>query len=334
MSIPVPIQTKIDVHLILDAFELGGKKQPTQARVPDGRIFLLAHDYDTYDQDSIPEVYLPGELVRVNENRKAAKRVVAVLPKEPGEIRFVIREKLVGISASDDDLASISFIIQLRVVDPKKLVDRSRGKWTNTPDREAFDNEFSSFFYHKVSEILSDKIQLWSADKRSVKERLIGTLIPEFERYGLRIDSNSLVRRYPSRLSEIALEFARVEQILIDMLQDERNKKIDAFGISPKDRIMLEASLDLPDRKKGDWLFNMVVISSPQVRGNIKQFLILNNANFAANCLQELYETGQLDEDVKFSEQVLISAFRNPLLALGEWLEDREKIGRTGKPVI
>lgn len=319
-------QSTIKIHLLINAFYLGGKKQPKRTSVPVGQIFVATFNNDAFDQDGYPEVYLAGESITVRKGQKSKQCQIVVLTEFPGDIRFILRQPLVGISLSSEDLASVSFMLCLRLYDPIKVLQRAGGKWLTEADRESLDNDFNSFFYHRLIEIQQDRLGLWSAEQREVSNRIFKSLKDDMDRWGLQADTLSVVRRYPVLLTEIVLELARVEQYIADLPPEDRSRLIQDLGLRPEARLALEAASTQKERPRGLWLVNIVRNGTEAMRQGIVKLLESQAAPSAARSIQELYTSGHEDQEVKLSEQVLIAALRNPMLCLGEYLETGSEI--------
>jgi len=319
------VRIQVELEIVYNAFMLGGKGQPSRASVPVGRVFVLSHDHDTYDQEGLPEVYLAGEVVSKNRLWGKAQCWVVELAEFPGKVSFRVIQPLAAISQTEDDVASLDASLYIRLQDPILLLRRVGGKWMTEQDRISFNKRVEEDIQRRLEQVLAGRIQLWSGDERQVYDRLFSGLDGELERIGLRVDTTNAmetsiiaIRRYPANLYEVALQLAkagRMAQYMIDAGQQE--VLLEQTGLSQRNLTAIEAVSE----ERGVGLFLVFKDASPEAKEKMAGWLEAQGAKIAATFAQKLYSEEHEEREVKLSEQVLLAALRNPMLTIGEWLQ-------------
>ncbi|MFH2103365.1 MAG: hypothetical protein ABIJ39_08435 [Chloroflexota bacterium] len=321
---PLPVGTTAEIgfDVVLAAFTLGRRKQ-ARAGVPTGQVYVLSHGFETVDQNGFPEIYLAGEVVEKNLKRKDVDAWVAALNEDSGNIRFTARQHLAGVSLHEEDLAQASFIIPARLRDPIQTLRRSGNKWMIMDGRKAINLMLKEQIEHRISEILLDRIQLWSAEKRDVLTRVCAFLVQDLKEWGLVLNTEavSLVRQYPQNLYDVVFEFAAAEQTILDIIAEGKSDQLaEKTGLSSEQLTAIQVSAR-QTYSGGDGLFLVIRDLDSNKRSRIVGWLKELSKASAAGFVEELYSGKHSEQEVKLSEQVLLHAFKNPILGLGEGLD-------------
>ena len=314
------VETRFDV--VVDAFMIGGKKQPKRASVPTGQVYVLSHGFETLDQSGFPEVYMAGEIIQKNPNRDDVQAWATALSESPGSLRLAARQVLAGISISEEDVAKANFVVPIRLSDPIQTLSRSSTQWMSPIGRKGINLALKEQIEHRIGEFFLDRLQLWSAEKRDVLGGVYAAFTQDLEEWGLTVDTEriSLIREYPRNIYEIVLEFASAEQAILDGMAADQDSLIQKTGLAPENLTSIQVSAK-QKRPAGIGLFLVVKGFDDQRDSILIAWLKEQSATSAANFVQELYSGRHSDQDVKLSEQVLTSAFKNPILGLGEGLD-------------
>ncbi len=323
MSSNTDQQISVDVNLITGLSVLGG----VRVSVPPGQVFVLSHG-DLHDQSGFPEVYLAGETVEKNRHRKDVPAIVYQLLEYPGAIRCNLRQWLAGISISEEDVATLSLHIPLYLRDPIQTIRRAGEPLTKPDDRQRVNMQFAERVTHRLQAAFVDRIQLWSAEKREILDRFVEILKPDFEEWGLKSDVDpeknkiSMIRHCPPNLYEIVLQFSRAEQILLEGFKADREIQLTKdTGLLHEDLVAIQTIADQKDKGDGAGLFLTISTPPTSSRDVLVSWLKQTAGAGAENFVRELYYGKHSDADVKLSEQILLSAFRSPILGLGEWFD-------------
>jgi hypothetical protein len=318
---PLPAGTAAEIRfdVIPGAFMLGRKKQ-ARAGVPTGQVYVLSHGFETVDQNGFPEIYLAGEVVERNSKRKDVDAWVAALNENAGNIRITARQRLAGISLHEEDLAQASFTLSARLQDPIQTLRQSGNKWMILEGRKAINVMLREQIEHRIGEILHDPIQLWSGEKHDVLEVIREGLKQDLKEWGLVINTEtvSLLRQYPQNLYDVVFEFAAAEQAVLDIIALKKFDQLaDKTGISSEQMTAIQISAK-QSYTGGDGLFFAVRDMDASKRNKIISWLKELSKAGAAGFVEQLYSGKHSEQEVKLSEQVLLHAFRNPILGLGE----------------
>jgi hypothetical protein len=321
------VNTSIRIEALLASLPLGGQGNTPQVVVPLGQVFVLTYGQGSFDQDGFAEVYLAGEVVRVRNRRGDIPAIVAALAEFPGVIQCSVRQLLAAISLSDQDLATASFDLPVRMEDPVQTLKHSRGKWMSAEDRQTINTEIEEYVKQGLDELLHDPIQIWSGSKDAVKNIVFGRLDQRLANWGLRLVPNSvsLDRRFPVNLSEIVLQFHKAEQEILDAATpDEKEQILRETGLSLDDTVFIRSAAGDKNAGTGIGLFLKLrekkLSGNPQLREKMVKWLSTFAGSMAAGFVNNLYSGQYSEVDISLSEQVLLASFRNPILALGEYL--------------
>ena len=196
---------------------------------------------------------------------------------------------------------------------------------------------------HQFNEMLSDRLQLWSSEKHDILGKIHANLDKYLDSWGLQAlpESISIVRQYPKNLYEIVLQFSRAEQYCLDSISsDEKNPILEQINITPEDLTFIEATSQQKTGCGGDGLFLVLrdnisdLDKKTELRDKIVNWIRIHGGASAANYVTEISKiytaiskndySPDRDpglEDIRLSEQVILYAFRNPIIGLGEWIE-------------
>jgi len=318
---------QVRLEIIRQTFVLKSKER---IAVPIGSVYVLAHDHETYDEGGLPEVYLAGEVVRKSPLRKdKTKCWVVELAEFPGRVTFRIAQPLAGISLTGGDTASVEARFLIRLYDP--LLVLRRGGWSMEKEPFEFNKSLSDDLCRFLEKTLySAGIQLWSGDETRVFGRIFSDLDDYLQSVGLRIDTvnpqavaPSIIafRRYPQALYEIALQFAQAERTVRHLISaGKREALTNKLGLSDRD---LDA-IALGEGRDGVALFRRIITASSEVKPRMITWLKEMGAGLAAVFIDGLMADKHVERSIKLSEQVMLNAIRNPMLTIGEWLQQEE----------
>jgi len=307
-----------DIDLIQSFHEIGGPGGPNRILVPIGRIALAMHDQETLDHDGLPDIYLAGETITKSNLRKDSKCQVAGIAEYPGSVSCTITQPLVGISVTDDDRASARFLFHFRTDNPLRLLAREPN-WMTENGRERLKNKIIELIATELETIFfNERIQLWSSpDTGETAGELFKQLNNALRAWGLGIDEASplAIRKYPQQLYSIVGQFKSAER---DLLARELETTIvEQTGLEQSDLARIRNIS--AEKGTGSGLF--VIAKEKKDKSKLFAWLESERALTAANFLREIASGNYPAEDVALSEQVVLSAFRNSLLAVGEWRE-------------
>jgi hypothetical protein len=278
-------------------------------------------------------VYLYGETVEKDRRREDAECLVVALKEHPGNVSCRAKEHLAAISTTEDDKAWIDLFLSIQLKDPIEVLRRFGGEWKTPQARERSSKELNQqvtqLVDHRLREIfINDKIQLWSREKREVADWIFYELDRDLKRWGLRIEASegkpslSIVRRYPNNLYEIALQFGKAELLLLEAVQAGRKATIlKQLELVLEDLMAIQSVAEQGDRGSGAGLFLAIKDKPMSTREKVSQWLEIQAGATAASFLKGLYSDTNTEQAIRLSEQVLLAAFRNPVLGLGEWLD-------------
>jgi len=333
------VNLDVNFNLIRDTFFVESFRRAGHINVPLGQVFVFGHE--GMDDGGLPEVYLGGETILPKQKDK--KSLIAALASIPGDVRCLTNQWLAGISVSKEDPARISIAIPVRLYDPQKTLSRTGGSWMTSDGRKNINADIKEELEHQFQEILSDRLQLWSSEKRDILGRIHAVIDKDLDSWGLRAltESISVVRQYPRNLYEIVLQFSRAEQYCLDAISSGETKSIlEQINITSDDLTFIETTSKQRAGSGGDGLFLILrdklsdLDKKPELRDKSVNWLRDHGGASAANYVTEITKiytaiskndySPDRDpglEDIRLSEQVILYAFRNPIIGLGEWLE-------------
>jgi len=317
-------QIRLNLEIITNAIRLGGKGAPQRFIVPIGRVIVLSCGSEFADAGGLPEVYLAGERVALSPLRGSVPCWALEFLEFPGKVEIEASQFLPAISRDESDLAHLHISFYIRLHDPVLLLRRMGGKWEREEDRAAFNQRVIEDLQAWLKSLLEKDLQIWSDDESVVLERLFSSTNDYLSRIGLRIDTTAgeapsrailFMRRYPSALYDLAFQFAKAERLLRHQAQQ---------GASPPEVGLPEEAVRRivsSEERAGVALFQEVVNASPPEREQVARWMEQSAVPDAARFIKTLYKTFS-EREIRLSEQVLLSAIRNPWLARGEWLRD------------
>ena len=319
-------------ELIEGVFALGRRGTPSRVHVHQGHVMVASHDQEAYDHDGFPEVYLAGEAVTKSEFRKGAECLVADLREYPGTVSVKATQRLAGISLADENLATAKFLYHLRLEDPIKLLSRE-AKWTTTEGRKHLQTTVENLIYDDLKSALTDNVQqLWShRDIREVSRLIFTRLDQTLRAWGIRLDSPVLeehraylespvpaYRAYPQLLYEVVLQFKAAERDLLEAEGAERSTLLEGLGLESADLLEIQ-NISAQVGGQGAGLFSVAKGRARQADRFIEWLGSAEQSALAgANFLKEMRSPKYTARELELTEQVVLSAFRGPLLGLGE----------------
>jgi len=313
------LQIAVDIEVILNVFRLGGKGNPSRAHVPIGRVAVVSHDYEAFDHDGFPEVYLAGETITRSRFRKGAECIVAELAEHVGTVSARVRQRLPGISLTNQNLASAQFRYDLRLEDPIKLLSREP-HWMTMEGRERLRTDLERLVRDDTKSAFADNVQqLWShRDIREVSGAMFSRLDRTVRTWGIRVGAQvPAYRAYPHQLYEVVLQFAASERDLLQADLTESSAHVQQLGLDSS--ALLEMKNISDQVGPGAGLFSAATARKKEI-GPFVQWLSSaeQSSPAAANYLRGIVSPGHSATEVELSVQVVLSAFRNPVLGLGE----------------
>ena len=335
INVTVKIARKID--------KIGrAKGMAKSALIPQGTIGLVARDQEIVDAQSFVEVYLPGEVVRLPLFEKGATAEVLSLSQQIGFVSVEVRREFAGISTSSSDMGVAKFLYPITIKDPVIFVNHFNGRadiFESAGNLGEIDAEIGGSFrqdgsresegvlrmavksvFHNVD------IDIWSAaDIRRVNAQIREHLNHELSSYGLWVDSNCpAYRLFPTRLYEIVFQFRSAELELLRSADDgvELTSHLASLQLAANE------PTDMANRSEtGGGVgvgFFLKAVEQPARLGNFIAWLEQSERKlfFASTFLREVFEPRNpplQSSEVALVREVLLAAFRNPLLGVGEW---------------
>lgn len=321
------LKIKSDLVVFLGATRLGYKGAPRKLEVPPGQVIVLSYGYEFADASGLPEVYQVGEVVACDPLRRGVPCWAIQLAEFPGRVDVRASRVLAAISRGEDDPASMTISFYVRLYDPILLLRRKGGKWEEWKKENisALNQSINEDVTERLRALLEKDLQIWSGDERDV----LGGIFSELDKYlrsiGLEVDTTEggsttsaviFTRHYPSALYDLAFQFSKAERALRHLLQ--RGVGVpQEVGFSAEEVRRIAASVE----RAGVAFFRAVTNASPETRELVAQWMERSGMPDAAQFIKTLYEKFP-EREIKLSEQVLLSAIRNPWLTRGEWLKE------------
>jgi hypothetical protein len=121
------------------------------------------------------------------------------------------------------------------------------------------------------------------------------------------------------------LQFHKAEQEILDAATpDEKEQILRETGLSLDDTVFIRSAAGDKNAGTGIGLFLKLrekkLSGNPQLREKMVKWLSTFAGSMAAGFVNNLYSGQYSEVDISLSEQVLLASFRNPILALGEYL--------------
>jgi hypothetical protein len=324
------VQIDAKISPIVRVFELGVGDNPSSWDVQIGTICVAVRNQNPYDHDNLAEAYLNhrdlmsgyyllGETITKSPFRGKERCVVAVLAERSGWIRIQATQKLPGISLTEGDQASAQFVYFLRIDDPIALLS-AEPSWHVEAGQQRLQKSIQNVIRREINSILHTDVQLWTSCKvREVSDRILERLDRVLAMWGLRLWKIAFAdRRYPSQLQELVLQFASAEIELLESKEEKRNHLLHRLGLSQLDLVELQNTSE--KRGPGAGLFVVAANRKNMINSFIEWLGMKQDcAILIAKFLGEL-NSGKYDlRDIELTKQVILSAFKHPLLGIGEW---------------
>ena len=320
------LPVEVDFHPFVRVSELGSKGTPSALTVQTGVVAYAAHNWNPFDHDGVREIYLDGETIS-KQGRFFYKDhcIVAQLAEKPGRFWVTLNKVLPGISENNNDAATVLFMYFLRIEDPREFL-RNRMDWETSKGQERLRKQVRDTIAIDVdATLVNNDIRLWSAPRiADIADEMAGSLDRKLNEFGLAVTTSYLAqRRYPARLTQIVLQFKAMEKNLLEAQGEDQRILFDRLGLEISDRVRLKSESE----GYGTGAGLLVVARHPRVR--VDRFITWfceDGVPEAARLLGELYSQDQEEdkgkkssEDVLLTESILRSAFKYPMLGLGEW---------------
>ncbi|MGB9889551.1 MAG: hypothetical protein ACPLTQ_07790 [Anaerolineae bacterium] len=322
-------EIRIELEIIQNAFQPGKRG----VVVPVGSVFVVSYGHEFADAGGLPEVCLAGEIVRRDPLRKGVPCWAVQLREFPGRVDIQAQRALAAISRNEDDLASLHLSFYVRLYDPVLLLRRTGGRWEKETDMANSNQRINADVKDWLGALLDQDLQIWSGERESVLGRIFRELDEFLGRIGLRVDTTDggtatsaiiFTRHYPPALYDLAFQFAKAERSLQHLLPKEKTLT-QWTGFSEEElRIIVNS-----EERAGVALFRVLMKASQEVRERVTQWMERSGMADAASYIQTLYKKNYPEREVKLSEQVLLSAIRNPWLTQGEWLKEMSESPET-----
>lgn len=319
-----PLSISVDLRdLILDAYPLGGKRDnkryPSSVSVQIGRVAVASFEGEAFNHDYVPEVYLPGETVSQKGWFWRRQCFVAEMAKYPGMIQVEVRHKLAGISQTDLDWALARFLYRLRIENPIRLLE-NEPRWTESEGRDHLKAAITDLIQQEIYAVLSSPdVWIWSQpDIREVAGQIFKLADDKLRAFGLRLESLPASRRFPDDLHEVTLQFKATEEYWLASDHLEPDRLFGEWGW--QDTVLARATIGNYTQgcAVGAGLFKAAMDRKDQI-SQFADWLYGHHAVEAALFLSEIGSDKYNTSEVALTEQVMFSAFRHPMLGLGEW---------------
>ena len=316
------LSTDVQLDLSLDVYKLGGKGNPSHSHVATGRVAVVTHDQEAYDRDGRPEVYLAGERIGKSRFLRKAECLVAELAEKPGTVWVRVTQSLAGISLTERDVASAEFRFDLQLRDPILLLSKEP-RWRTAEGRERLGTSIEDLIHRQVKSAVVDTVhQLWShPDIGEVSGQLFVGLDRTLRAWGIRVSPEThrllAYRAYPHMLHEVVLQLRAAERELVGAEGAERRDLLELLRLGDEDLVEIERVSSQIGQGAG--LFSLLTDAVQQIDpliGWLRSEKL--SALAAASCLREMLGRQSDGRDIGLTQQVLVSAFRNPMLGLGE----------------
>jgi hypothetical protein len=339
---PLPgLEIELQFNPVVRSSLLGVGGRSGEWTVPLGTVCVALRNDDPNDHDDLPSVYrspddstsdyrfLAGETISSSHSRKNEKFKVAVLRERPGRIWFQIVQRLPGISLTESEIAIAQFEYFLTVQDPIQLLS-IEPEWDQPTGQERLGKEITRSLRREIKSLLLEDIKLWSSPTiDEVSARILEQLDRKLPVWGLGVEKVAFAeRRFPAQLSEVVLQFASAEIELLESPEDRKHYLFRKLGLSAVDEVELRNISEKDGIGAG--LFSMAMKKSSRANSFIEWFG--TKADYAMSVVKFLREvfSGKYDlREVELTEQVMLAAFKHPLLGLGEWGDTRRDSQRS-----
>lgn len=291
--------------------ELKGKRRTRRVQVSHGSVAFAAHDAEWHDYEGLPENYRADEVVVRPEQRGSGRSVVVELAETPGYIQCILSARLAGISATESDLAQAYLGYQIRLFRPSDFLAVHAG-WPSPEGRSELTEMIRSWIEECACTVLfEDAIQVWSSPRvADAAAMLYDRLDATLKGWGLALSKPVAWRKFPGRLTAIALGFEAAERGLLELPPLEREQTLAELRLTDGDRLMMEN--EAKRRGWGAGLFLAARKDSQRFAEWLRKAGMFELAEFLDRLCSEK------PQEIALTENVLLSAFRHPLLWVGE----------------
>lgn len=306
--------------------------------VQTGTLVYAPHKMSPIDRDEFAEEYLEGETVARDQFRRNDEVWVAEFAEYPGRLAVKVKQELAGISTLSSETADVRFRFFFRMEDPRKYISHEQ-TWKELEGQERLRQTIIGVIRDTVKSTIDpeESIHLWSAPRvGEVAGSLFARLNEKLEEWGLRVRKAFTVeRKYPQRLTDLALEFRLAEQEFTDSGRAKKSATRDKLGLLPSE----PSEMDSISEKggMGSGLLTIAKRHKHQIDPIVRWLREKEGSAFtAADFLEETY-VPRVDEDgktrlkytpqqVELSIQVLLAAIRYPILGMGEWGDTEQNL--------
>ncbi|MFN8472505.1 MAG: serine/threonine-protein kinase [Anaerolineae bacterium] len=306
----------VDLRLLDNVYELGGRGNRRQASVPLGRVAVVARK-DVAEHPTLFGVYLAGETVSVDWWRRGAQCSVIEVSEYPGPFQITTLQPLIFLSSSERDAASLTVRGSLRLSDPIKLLAREAA-WDTDAGRERLTAAVRTAFDDRLLARLRSDLSPWIEPRlQRVVEEVAKGLDAELRVFGLGLAGQVLAQRdFPPALSDVVLELAEAEQRLIE----DDGPLLEGLGLGLTEGAEIQsvsshlghgAGLFLAGRRR----------ATDDAASRFTSHLASSamGAPTAAALLEELRRGGHSGWEIEFTHHVVLAAFKHCRLGPGEW---------------
>ena len=300
------------------------KKFNLEVGVPIDKVAFVSFSDVGFDRDSLPEVYLGGEMIYKGDLHQNHEVQICYLSKNIGSISIIVQKEFLGISLTSRDLGEFRVSKHITVDDPMRVLS-NWPCWQDNDESDYSEKLRKSIIAFAESRLIggagkvSPTDHIWThVDVYKVADEFFRTFNEFLTIRGLRLRRDSTVlRTYPEILDTIVFEFKRAEQQIYDAQKLKRREDLRRAGLTSDQIVEMKRVSD--SAKVGAGLLH-VALSDPSTVKRVSQwFLSLSPALVtSADFLNKMHKNFSNFQQVELSKQILFSRFDNPLLGIGE----------------
>jgi hypothetical protein len=296
-------------------------RRPLAIRVDNGNFGIITNARPQSDHDDLEEVYLEGELVMKDEFDLEETLLINQLRITPGSINLTIRQDIAGLVLDKNDYAQVKIIMGLTLVNPKKLV--SKCPQPEAPKaNERINAEIMALIKARVTEYLLGNAGLWSNPNfNDVMSEFVKKINFSLDPYGLQIKDDFVTfKSYPAVLRDLIIEFQIMERYFLGQVNQKR-LNLTKLGLSVDD--ISTINIVSKHYGVGAGLFELSMKDNSTAK-IITEWLdtLSSRPDEIIQFLQRRYSGKSITlEKLEFTRQVVLAAFRSPILAVGEWAD-------------
>lgn len=283
---------------------------------PIGYLAVATYGERDLDYEAWPHVFLQGERLWREEMEQDSQIWIVEVRQNPGSLGLTIRQPLAGISTSEYDPVTKRFDFYLRAHDPIAFLQRA-GRPTEL-DSDVLRAELQGQLKKRLDAMLSSHMAIWSTfDPRQTAVLMHIQLRNSLDSWGIQVDVDETTasHTYPARLQDVVMQLRMAEEEALDPL----------VPLKPAVRGILDISLIEQNRRAiapGAGLFTLArnLTKLERLTGWLRSS---HGAYEAADALEEMYGSASnfSDRSRVLTEQVMMEAFKQPILSVGEWLD-------------